>query len=113
MTAFGDNLRKHLAASKTTVLSFAGKVGHSQGFVSMIMAGKRTAPLDRMDRWCEAMGLRGKEKLLFKDLAAVTHVPHLFRPRAETVVIDWHRSREEAERKPGKRAANPRADYKA
>jgi transcriptional regulator with XRE-family HTH domain len=81
MTTFGALLETLLARRQFSTRSFARAVKSSKSSISGIVNGDRTPPLDRLDKWCEMLGLRGAERQQFLDLAALAHLPHDARPR--------------------------------
>ena len=56
--------------------SFARLVGTEPPRLSEIKRGKRLAPLKKIERWADVLGIKErKERERFYDLAALTHTP--------------------------------------
>jgi transcriptional regulator with XRE-family HTH domain len=74
MSAFGDLLKK-LIGDDPGVRGFAEKVGISHSQLSLICSGKRTPSLDKVEDWATKLGLTGRDKSRFLNLAALAHLP--------------------------------------
>ena len=59
---------------------FAVKAGTSPGFVTDMIQGRRTPPLERITEWAELLGLKGRKRETFFELAAIAHLPPLAQP---------------------------------
>ncbi len=81
MLSFGSLLESFLERREFSTRSVARAVKSSKSSISGITNGDRTPPLDRLDKWCDVLGLRGAERQLFLDLAALAHLPHDALPR--------------------------------
>ncbi len=79
MPTFSEVFERALDKAQFKQLTFARKVGTSQGFLSSIIRGTRTPPLDRLDKWADALGLKGDERAEFVRLANLAHCPELIR----------------------------------
>ena len=65
--------------------SFARLVGTEPPRLSEIRKGKRLAPLKKIERWAEVLGITNrKERERFYDLAALTHTPE----RLQKLIIE-------------------------
>jgi hypothetical protein len=74
--AFGEALQAAIAAKGISVKSWAEKmIGSTHGQVFNVIAGRRTPPLDEVERWATKLGLEGRERQRFLDLAALAHLP--------------------------------------
>jgi transcriptional regulator with XRE-family HTH domain len=91
MTTFGALLETLLARRQFSTRSFARAVKSSKSSISGITNGERTPPLDRLEKWCDALGLRGQERQQFLDLAALAHLPQEARPRFFAWYDEYHR----------------------
>jgi transcriptional regulator with XRE-family HTH domain len=81
MQSFGSLLNSLLERRAYSTRAFARAVKSSKSSISGITNGERTPPLDRLEKWCDVLGLRGAERQLFLDLAALAHLPHDAQPR--------------------------------
>jgi transcriptional regulator with XRE-family HTH domain len=81
MLSFGALLESLLERRAFSTRSFARAVKSSKSSVSGITNGERTPPLDRLEKWCDVLGLRGTERQHFLDLAALAHLPREAQPR--------------------------------
>lgn len=72
---FGEILKQSLARSGLSQEGFARAVGAVGPHVNLIIKGKRTPPLDRLDAWADALGLSPEERRTFKFLAGLAHIP--------------------------------------
>jgi transcriptional regulator with XRE-family HTH domain len=81
MLSFGSMLASLLERRAFSTRSFARAVKSSKSSISGITNGERTPPLDRLEKWCDVLGLRGADRQLFLDLAALAHLPHEAQPR--------------------------------
>lgn len=110
---FGAELTRLLQARGIAQAEFARRVGKAPGVISFIRSGRRTPPLDQMQRWADAMGLAGAERARFLELAALAHTP----PEARQLIA---RLRQRCARLEGEiatlkgvaRAADPRQPYR-
>ncbi len=74
--AFGSALKAAIQAKGLSVNAWAEEVlGGTHGQVFNVIAGRRTPPLDEVERWATKLGLEGKDRQTFLDLAALTHLP--------------------------------------
>lgn len=78
---FGNLLGSLLDQGGMTRVDFAAKAGVSASFVSNLIAGDRTPPPDKIDGWADILGLRGRERDHFLDLAMLAHLPTELQPR--------------------------------
>jgi transcriptional regulator with XRE-family HTH domain len=81
MLSFGTLLDTLLERRAFSTRSFARAVKSSKSSISGITTGDRTPPLDRLEKWCDVLGLRGAERQHFLDLAALAHLPVEAQPR--------------------------------
>jgi len=58
-----------------TLREFAEKAKTQHTVLSMIKSGSRPPPLKHMDRWATVLGLEGREREYFLDLAALACAP--------------------------------------
>lgn len=79
MATFSEVFERALDKAGFKQLGFARKVGTSQGFVSEILRGNRTPPLDRIEKWAEALGLKSEERVEFIRHAHLAHCPDTIR----------------------------------
>lgn len=82
---FGGFLAERIERARLTRIAFAKAIGSSSGFMTDVIKGRRTPPLDRLDAWADVLGLDGQERTLFLDLAALAHLPDEVRPRFLTI----------------------------
>jgi transcriptional regulator with XRE-family HTH domain len=75
MDRFGVVLKRLLDARGLTVSAWARNMGIAQGFASNVLSGRRTPPLEALDKWAEALRLTGFDRVRFIDLAVVAHLP--------------------------------------
>jgi transcriptional regulator with XRE-family HTH domain len=81
MLSFGALLASLLDRREFSTRSFARAVKSSKSSISGITNGERTPPLDRLEKWCDVLALRGAERQHFLDLAALAHLPQEAQPR--------------------------------
>lgn len=72
-SAFGDYLDQMLRERRLSVREFARMVGVQSGVVST--AKRRTLNAERIERWANALKLRGPEREQFIQLAWLAHSP--------------------------------------
>lgn len=48
---------------------------NTSSYISMVLKGKKPAPLDRVPLWADALELKGQERQEFLDAAALDHAP--------------------------------------
>jgi transcriptional regulator with XRE-family HTH domain len=75
MKSFGDYLKQLLESRQLTVSGWARKVGITQGFASNLLAGRRSPAMEDIERWADSLELSGRDRRLFLDLAAISHLP--------------------------------------
>lgn len=51
----------------------------ASGYVAKVVSGKRSAPLERIDAWANALALSGDERETFLRLAYLSHAPERVR----------------------------------
>jgi transcriptional regulator with XRE-family HTH domain len=78
---FGDLLRVLIERMPMTRVEFAEKTGIAASFVSNLIAGDRSPPPDRLELFADVLGLRGREREHFLDLAMLAHLPRDLHPR--------------------------------
>lgn len=81
MERFGVVLKRLLDARGQTVSGWARLMGIAQGFASNVLSGRRTPPLEAIEKWAESFRLTGFERVRFIDLAVVAHLPEQSQPR--------------------------------
>ncbi len=81
MDSFGVVLKSLLDARGQTVSGWARLMGIAQGFASNVLSGRRTPPLEAIEKWAESFRLTGFERVRFIDLAVVAHLPAPSQPR--------------------------------
>lgn len=74
-SSFGAHLQSLLTERGLSGLGFARRVGTASSTISQISSGKRTPPLERMDAWATALGLKGAARARFIELAQLAHCP--------------------------------------
>lgn len=47
----------------------------TDGQIFNIIAGRRTPPLDLVEKWANSLGLQGEDQSVFVELAAIAHLP--------------------------------------
>lgn len=72
---FAEVFERSLDRAGYKQLTFAAKVGTSQSFLSQIIAGKRTPPLDQIEAWANVLELHGENRAEFIRLAYLAHCP--------------------------------------
>lgn len=60
--------------------AFAQQVGVAWSFIQRIRSGRAPPPLERLETWADLLGLIGRERQRFRDLAYWAHVPSDIRP---------------------------------
>jgi transcriptional regulator with XRE-family HTH domain len=91
MDRFGAVLKRLLDARGQTVSGWAGLMGIGQGFASNVLSGRRTPPLDAIEKWAESFRLTGFERVRFIDLAVVAHLPAQAQPRFLAIIEEQTR----------------------
>ena len=79
MAAYGEMLKSLIAQKGYGLREFAQRVGYAHSNISAIMAGRRPPPLDRIERWADALGLDGQERQEFLEEAYLAHAPQQVR----------------------------------
>jgi len=72
---FGQILARALVRNGLSQRDFARQVRTSGVFVSMLIRGKRRAPLSSVDRWAGVLKLSGADRREFSLQAQLTHCP--------------------------------------
>lgn len=72
--SFGELLYR-LIKKHGSIRGFAPKLGVNHSFLSHIHTGLTPPPLDRVEGWADTLGLEGKEREYFLDLAALACAP--------------------------------------
>lgn len=72
---FGTHLAERLAALSLSQNKFGQSVGHSSGFINMVISGERTPPLDKVAMWAEVLKITGKDREEFTRHAYLAHCP--------------------------------------
>ena len=78
MTPWGEYMRALCARMDKTEQEVAESFGISKGNLSGMITGSRPVPAKHVDKWCETLLLDEKQKPLFEELAALTHIPIRF-----------------------------------
>lgn len=78
---FGEQLRLLIKASGMTQDEFAKKVKIAPTSVSNVIVGVRTPPPDKLDDMANTLGLHGRIRDRFMDLAMIEHLPRELRSR--------------------------------
>lgn len=86
MSAFGPLLEKLILSRWESINSFAQDVGPSQSHVANVIGGIRSASLADIERWANALKLEGDERIQFRRLGLVTHIPKEGRDEFDTIV---------------------------
>lgn len=114
MSTFGKALLSELTGQKISQSAFSRTIGHPVAWINQIIHGHRTPPLDEVEGWADKLGLTGRDKVRFVNLAALAHLPDAVAQRFvkildehERLLADYHRLATTV-----KRAASPRATYK-
>lgn len=84
--AFGAFLVERWDKLRMSQAEFCRRVGSPAGWVQQIRMGVKTPPMERMERWADALELTD-ERQTFLDLAAVQHLPLAVRPRFVGLVL--------------------------
>jgi len=98
MDRFGVVLKRLLDARGQTVTGWARLMGIAQGFASNVLSGRRTPPLDELEKWAESFRLTGSERVRFIDLAVVAHLPEQSHPRFLAIIEEQSRLQAEIAR---------------
>lgn len=72
---FGGFLAERIERAHLTRIAFAKAIGSSSGFMTDVIKGRRTPPLDRLDTWADVLGVTGAERQQFLLLAGLAHIP--------------------------------------
>jgi len=91
MDRFGAVLKRLLDERGQTVSGWARLMGIAQGFASNVLSGRRTPPLEAIDRWAESFRLTGFDRVRFIDLAVVAHLPEQSQPRFLAILEEQSR----------------------
>ena len=109
-SAFGAFLVELLARCGQRQADFARLVGKAPGVVQFIRLGRRRPPLAQVERWADALVLRGEDRRRFLELAQLEHCP----PEIRRLVASLRRRVIVLEATPPvRRAAEPRRPYRA
>lgn len=77
---FGQLLKQELARKAMSALAYAQRLGYRRnGFVSNVISGKRTPPLDKLDTWMDALDLPAAERAEWWLQANLAHAPEAVR----------------------------------
>lgn len=69
-------LRKQMAARGITIRQLSARLGYSgNSFVSNVLNHKKTLPVQRVDEWAKALGLRDQDLEKFYELCSVELAP--------------------------------------
>ena len=93
MKTFGDHLVTLVGNAQLTMESFAKQVGLTKGFLSKVRNGKKPPPIDRLESWADALGLRGAARQEFIDLGNLAHAPEHVRTMVERLRGEVERAR--------------------
>jgi transcriptional regulator with XRE-family HTH domain len=91
MDSFGVVLKRLLDARGQTVSGWARLMGIAQGFASNVLSGRRTPPLEAVEKWAESFRLTGYDRVRFIDLAVVAHLPEQSQPRFLAILEEQSR----------------------
>ncbi|HYE04968.1 MAG TPA: helix-turn-helix transcriptional regulator [Planctomycetota bacterium] len=80
---FGDLLRQLIMSTNASVSTWAQRVGLTHGQIHNIIAGRRSPPLDQLERWCDELGLVDEVRARFLQLARLAHAPSEVRELVE------------------------------
>lgn len=69
-----------------------------QAYLAQVLAGKKPAPMEKVDTWADALKLSTEDRERFHKLAAISHMPASVQPRFVQLVDDYQRLRVEHER---------------
>ena len=74
---FSECLRLALQTAGLSQRDFANKAGISRGFPPLLLAGKRTPPLECINAWCRVLHLAPgtPERIAFERAAYLSHAP--------------------------------------
>lgn len=75
MVLFRHLLAGHLETRGWSHRQFAARVESGQGFISQVIRGDRTPPLDRLPVWMEVLALSVEERSAFLEAALLAHAP--------------------------------------
>ena len=78
--SFGEQLKALREAGGMTQAELAIKVGKSEPYVSNLETGHRRAPRNGIQLWADALGLHGRIRIRFIELAMATHLPAEYQP---------------------------------
>jgi transcriptional regulator with XRE-family HTH domain len=82
-SVFGELLRHAIVSKNTSISGWAQRVGCTHGQISNIIAGRRSPPLEQLDRWCAELGLADQARERFVNLAYLAHAPEQVRALVE------------------------------
>ena len=82
-SVFGELLRHAIVSKNTSISGWAQRVGCTHGQISNIIAGRRSPPLEQLDRWCAELGLADQARERFVNLAFLAHAPEQVRALVE------------------------------
>lgn len=114
LSAFAIALLDALTAKKLNQTEFGALTGHPRAFINQLLHSTRTPPLDEVDGWADKLGLTGRAKVRFVNLAALAHLPDSVAQRFITIIDEHDRLLADYQNLAAtvKRAASPRKDYK-
>lgn len=95
LESFSEILKKALLKSGLSQREFAKKCGISQGFPPLLLNGKRTPPLDKLEEIMRALGLTGQDRQAFTQAAHLAHAPGEVRALVNSLRLDLAKSRQE------------------
>lgn len=71
---------QHLRDRGLSVRAFAQQCGVAWSFIQRVRTGRAPPPLERLEAWADLLGLVGRDRQRFRNLAYWAHVPLAIRP---------------------------------
>jgi hypothetical protein len=75
----------------------ASQEDSAQAYLGQVMAGKKPPPLEYIDKWADALGIKGTERQRFIHLAITAHIPREFQAVFVKILDDWARQKAKVE----------------
>jgi transcriptional regulator with XRE-family HTH domain len=95
LESFSEMLKKALLKSGLSQREFAKKCGISQGFPPLLLNGKRTPPLDKLEEIMRAVGITDQDRQAFTQAAHLAHAPGEVRGLVNSLRLESAKSRQE------------------
>ena len=88
---FGTYLTDRWKALGISQAEFCRRIGSPAGWIQQVRSGVKTPPLERMQRWADALSISGVERSYFCDVARLMHIPPEERGPIVAIVLKHYR----------------------